>query len=41
LMDNRARAGAATPVSVAPEFVWALILALIVFLIVSLNRREA
>lgn len=40
LIDSRARA-AATPVSVAPEFVWALILALIVFLIVSLNRREA
>jgi hypothetical protein len=40
LIDSRARAVTA-PVSVAPEFVWALILALIVLLSFSLLRREA
>ncbi len=33
--------GRAAPVSVAPEFVWAVILALIVFLAFSLVRRES
>jgi hypothetical protein len=39
--DRGGRAAAAAPVSVAPEFVWAFILALVVFLAFSLMRKEA
>jgi hypothetical protein len=39
-VERGARAAAA-PVSVAPEFVWAFVLALIVFLLFSLARKDA